>query len=353
MTISAGSTIQASDFVSTSSGASDEGKVAKLDATGKIPSAFIPADIISLNTRENLDGTTTPQAVFVNPVGELQLGDANETGLEKFFGFIEDSITDAEPAYLNSDNGSAGTISYTANAGNNRYLIVSVMDDTSGSEPSACTWDGASMTKHGTAVQSGVRTTVFGLAIGDSGTNETADVVVTGGSGDALILTYENVDQSNPVGNVGTNSGTGTSASASVTPTTGPTRTVVSFCLGNLFDSLGAGLTSREAVDSGAGDFNPEYIVADTRLVKLTAQSATCALDASGNWSAIALSLNGVQNSIDLKYAGIQSGFTGLTEGVVYYLQNTAGSIGTSAGSTSVLVGKAISETQLLVIHDS
>lgn len=42
MTISAGSDALASDFVSTSSGASDSGKVAKLDANGKIPVAFLP-----------------------------------------------------------------------------------------------------------------------------------------------------------------------------------------------------------------------------------------------------------------------------------------------------------------------
>ncbi len=47
--------------------------------------------------------------------------------------------------------------------------------------------------------------------------------------------------------------------------------------------------------------------------------------------------------------AGVVSGFTGLAEGEKYYAQDTAGTIGTTPGTYEVLVGIAISETQLLI----
>lgn len=57
MAINAGSDILATDFVSTSSGASDEGKVAKLNADGQIPAGFLTAP---LNVQEfPVSGTWT------------------------------------------------------------------------------------------------------------------------------------------------------------------------------------------------------------------------------------------------------------------------------------------------------
>lgn len=46
---------------------------------------------------------------------------------------------------------------------------------------------------------------------------------------------------------------------------------------------------------------------------------------------------------------GVIGGFTGLTPGVVYYLQDTPGAIGTSPGTNSVKVGIAVSTTELLI----
>ena len=54
-------------------------------------------------------------------------------------------------------------------------------------------------------------------------------------------------------------------------------------------------------------------------------------------------------NDIDVQFAGIVPGFTGLSEGEKYYVQDTAGTIGTTAGTYEVLVGVAISETELLI----
>lgn len=47
--------------------------------------------------------------------------------------------------------------------------------------------------------------------------------------------------------------------------------------------------------------------------------------------------------------AGIVGGFSALAEGEKYYVQNDAGTIGTTPGTYQVLVGVAISETELLI----
>lgn len=54
-------------------------------------------------------------------------------------------------------------------------------------------------------------------------------------------------------------------------------------------------------------------------------------------------------NDIDVVFAGVVSGFTGLSEGEKYYVQDTVGTIGTSPGTNEILVGIAISETELVV----
>lgn len=52
-------------------------------------------------------------------------------------------------------------------------------------------------------------------------------------------------------------------------------------------------------------------------------------------------------NDIDIQFSGVVSGFTGLSEGEKYYVQDAVGTIGTSIGTHEILVGVAISETEL------
>lgn len=54
-------------------------------------------------------------------------------------------------------------------------------------------------------------------------------------------------------------------------------------------------------------------------------------------------------NTAIFQGSGVVSGFSGLQEGEKYYVQDAVGTIGTSPGTYSVLVGVAISETQLLI----
>lgn len=63
---------------------------------------------------------------------------------------------------------------------------------------------------------------------------------------------------------------------------------------------------------------------------------------------AISNSTNG--NPITVTTNGIVGGFSGLTVGSIYYVQDTAGSIGTTPGTNKIPVGVAISTTQILII---
>lgn len=54
-------------------------------------------------------------------------------------------------------------------------------------------------------------------------------------------------------------------------------------------------------------------------------------------------------NPINFQGSGVVSGFTGLAEGEKYYVQDTVGTIGLTPGTVEILVGVAISETQLLI----
>lgn len=54
-------------------------------------------------------------------------------------------------------------------------------------------------------------------------------------------------------------------------------------------------------------------------------------------------------NAIRVQTNGIVPGFTGLAEGEKYYVQDAVGTIGTSPGTMEILVGVAISETELLI----
>lgn len=62
---------------------------------------------------------------------------------------------------------------------------------------------------------------------------------------------------------------------------------------------------------------------------------------------AISNSTNG--NPIKFQGAGVVSGFSGLSFGEKYYVQDSVGTIGTTPGTYEVLVGIAVSSTQILI----
>lgn len=54
-------------------------------------------------------------------------------------------------------------------------------------------------------------------------------------------------------------------------------------------------------------------------------------------------------NPIDVQFTGVLGGFTGLAEGEKYYVQDAVGTIGLTPGTYPILVGIAISTTELLI----
>jgi len=70
------------------------------------------------------------------------------------------------------------------------------------------------------------------------------------------------------------------------------------------------------------------------------------------NFVGFAISNGTDGNPIDIQFNGIVKGFSGLDEGEKYYVQDTAGTIGTSKGTYNILVGVAISTTELLILKD-
>jgi len=57
-------------------------------------------------------------------------------------------------------------------------------------------------------------------------------------------------------------------------------------------------------------------------------------------------------NDIGVQFTGVVPGFTGLSEGIYYYVQDDK-TIGVNQGTYSIIVGIAISETQLLIVKEN
>lgn len=58
---------------------------------------------------------------------------------------------------------------------------------------------------------------------------------------------------------------------------------------------------------------------------------------------------SGAGEAVDFRGVGVVGGFTGLTEGVMYYVQDTAGTIDVTPATTLIQVGRAISATEILI----
>lgn len=103
-------------------------------------------------------------------------------------------------------------------------------------------------------------------------------------------------------------------------------------------------VTAGETIN-GATLPAPVYQGADSEWYKCDADDA-----AKLEFGGFAVSNGTDGNPIDIRINNIVSGFSGLTPGVKYYVQNTAGTIGTVPGLYHVLVGTAISATELIIL---
>lgn len=306
-----------------------------------------------------INGSVSPVPVFIESDGTLLLGEADDSELDDFDGFVNGDYSAQTPAvFLNGTVGSNRTTSHTVNAGTDRIVIVSV--NVSGvlttTGPSGVTWNGNAMTKflENQGSYSGISVWYY---VAGTGAQVTGNVVITGGTDhddvninhySVFCDNYQYVDQADPFQDtdiVAATSGTSVSTSLTTTQSYGLT-----YQLHN--DRVGNDVTMAFANVIHTADTSVKC--ADTALIGIQARTVTSSRSLGGPYSAtergIAASFtfkNSVSTDVTMYIAGVVSGFSGLTPGEPYYLSNTRGEISTSPGSTSLRVGKALSATDL------
>ncbi len=84
-----------------------------------------------------------------------------------------------------------------------------------------------------------------------------------------------------------------------------------------------------------------------------TTTDALLLSDANDNMASqfVGFAIDSVTNggTTTVQFSGVVAGFSGLTRGSKYYVQDAVGTIGTSVGTNDILVGTAISATELLI----
>jgi len=269
-----------------------------------------------------------------------------------FIGFVrsDNSGLNLLPSFLNGGGGTYGsgqtTVSVTVNAGDDVYLTVTINNTTNKGVPTSVTWNGLAMTKISDSTTSDRVSSAWGLALGDVASNTTANLTFSGNTAPGISDTgyayaaYQYVDQSNPYDPAEVQTEGGTSVL-----TTDPVLTAqgyAKFISVSLSAPTTSGLTTR---GTGFGSY-----IGD--IDALTGIQLSSTGSASGdNLFGFALKSAVSASTVDVIYSDIVSGFTGLTPGATYYLSDTNGTISTTPGTTTVRVGKAISATELLIVH--
>lgn len=312
---------------------------------------------ISATTYATITGATTPAPVWINSLGNPVLSDANNADIDHFTGFVS-STTSVFPTHVNSGTGSSASFSLTANAGTNRLLVVQVSiyaPSANGIMPTAVSWNGIAMTILDSDLVASLEMgqLVAYLPIGDSGSNQSNTLAITGGTYDSLNVTYttiNNVNQSTPVGASQQTTGNSANPSATITPTKAPSLILSLYSLFNtsVNPTWNDGQTVYATRNSGTS-----IAAASVTWNGLVSNAFDVTDSTSARWVCMAMQIIGLTTTVKVRVAGVQGGFTGLTIGATYYVSNTIGTISTTPGATTVLVGKAISATEVLIVHNS
>lgn len=296
-----------------------------------------------------IDGSVTPVPVAMQSDGFVAPSDADGgSALQKFVGFMTDVLTGFFPTFKYV----ASTVnttpqSLTIPAGTNLLLIVTAGEYGAGSLPTGYTFNGVAMTAGATASNSGENEKMWYLPLGTLASPLTANLVRTGGSIEGQVaLVYDNVDQASPIQATGTSS----AGSDPLLTVTGAYNTIV--CTtggGNPVSVSNAGFTQRYFNDGVSGvKLGGDFQAAGNVTVVFGNGGATT--------HGIAVALKTATSGVSVPQgtmvmSGIMSGFTGLTPGADYYVSNTAGTISTTAGTTVIKCGKALSATELLIVN--
>lgn len=316
---------------------------------------------IDVYAGENMNGTLTPKAVFLFNDGKAYLSNATSATSTKFIGFIDENITSAESRYI---GGQAGSGDFSIPPGNNRYVVIIASQGKSNaggiSAYTDATLGGISMTLIDrvslltAAPMSG--SSVFGLAVGSSASTSSPQAIsFSGGNSNVTpnvaVLVYDNIDQATPVGNFTNNSsGSGVSSlSTTNTPQSG-LSTMITF-----FSSYpsGSGWTfSSDEILRFSTSSSPMYLVGDQKVYWQQAKAYTASGSSQNKLIIHSVELLSTRTTTTVKINGQVSGFSSLLPGSSYFITSSStGGVLTTATTTGVRAGKALSTSTILVTH--
>jgi hypothetical protein len=275
----------------------------------------------------------------------------------------------------------ANNISVTVGNNANRLLLVFCSTDVNNGSPTtlAPTWNSGAMTNTNYQIAAGFNrvVTVSYLVAPTTGSHTLA--ITAAQVGHYAVYSLYNVNQSTPLeGQTGqglnaaggsisyavTTDGTvpfgyisstaTTNAGISGNATTSDSQTVATEC-----KSGDAGLSPGEATGFAAGvafSASTLAMMAIAAVMPVSTPVAGCQLASSSSATSSRLQFIGfakssvtVGQSILVRTGGVVTGLSGITAASPYYLNDTNGTIGTSAGSQTRKVGIGLNSTQLLI----
>ena len=184
------------------------------------------------------------------------------------------------------------------------------------------------------------------INIGDGSTDEDEQITANNGDANSPFIRYDSGDSKWYISNNGTDTydpqagGSGVTAGDGIDINAGAVTVDPTDPILGLRISLNAGETINGATLPVA-------------IYQNTSDNEVYACDSNDKtkleFIGLAISDSTDGNPITIQTNGIVSGFTGLSEGTLYYVQDDK-TIGTGKGSWEILVGRAVSETQLLIL---
>lgn len=353
MSIQADQPVDPADFINVSernaTKSNDAGRVFKAEADG-YQNAITLRTKVDRNTLQDIDGTTTPKAVALDQFKKVLMQEAGY-----FHGFTkEDSGADVRATYL---NGSAGyfaatqeQFSFTANAGTDRVLIVAIWVANGLTKPSGASWNSINLTllEDQLFASSNDIFQVWYAPIGDSGSNETFDVIFTGanflaGSNVAAYssLVYVDADQTTPIATTTEVVAEGTALSATATSSViqpAGYGTIVLFGYGTTSGTITTtGFNNRNSGAVDGGD-----VIGVSAIPSITSTNNGCIV--------LGVAVNAVStvgNPIEVITEGVVDGFSALTIDAEYFVDGNAGAVSTTGNGPKV--GTAVSTTEIMV----
>lgn len=352
MSITAGSTARADDFINKAQAnavpATDVGRVPKLESTGKLHKFFLETSR-KYDVFEAMDGTSTPMPAALSPDQSIVKSDNNGSGRTNFLGFMKTNQASVDPNVLGSAvAGGAASVSFTANAGNDRVIvIIARAGDNSSSAvlPTTFVWNGITFTSVVSVTSNAnCKMQIWTAPIGNSGSNQTFNITCTVGSGangwgyHAVCL--DKVNQTTPASASGAFVNAAGNGSGAITAVQIYGKLVIGAYSRIGTANISAPASVTDLIAGGAQELS--WITHDGASVTITGGSGSSENTCAG------IILKGVNTTqAEVEFDGIVSGFAGLTIGTKYYVSDTVGTITTTI--TTLPIGIAISATEILI----